>query len=68
MNKKGETHLYPSEQTLELVLQSIMIMPNICTLCLNDLHDFLPFVCDLAMRHQVGIDHDHMEQLFDIIP
>ena len=62
-------HLYPSEQTLDLVLKSLMITPNTCTLCLNDLCDLLPFVCDLGMRCQVGLDQDdQMEQLFNIIP
>src|SRR5882724_10535951 len=59
MNKnknKNKTHLYPSEQTLDLVLESLMIVPNTCALCLNDFCNLLPFVTDLGMRRKVGID------------
>ena len=59
MNKnknKNKMHLYPSEQTLDLVLEGLMIAPNTCTLCLNDFCNLLPFVGDLGMRHKVWID------------
>ena len=49
-------HLYPSEQTLDLVLESLMIAPNTCALCLNNFCNLLPFFSDLGTKHKVGID------------
>jgi len=42
------THLYPSEQTLDLVLQSLIIAPNTSTLHLNDFCGLLPYRCGRA--------------------